>query len=271
MKARYIGETKDDINLINGKFYDISPKIDVIGKAEIILAALHDLPIPNCIRVTLNTGTKEITKTFLSMNAFLEEWEILYNYEKEKEPKKEVKKEFTVTDMRKLFDNRIQWSKNKNNGGSAPQPLFSNIVISSLIPLQFEDVSIGEDYEELYKYEFVSDNWNSGQDIVRYIGLHIWDSAKTSYKFIVNDTNVGKCEVTIRICYKEDDWMIIIETISEKEGYDIYIESWYKSRGRTDMISKNNQRITLTEYLDLVNLLMKDEMIYQFIVDDILK
>ena len=46
------------------------------------------------------------------MNAFLEEWEILYNYEKEKEPKKEVKKEFTVTDMRKLFDNRIQWSKN---------------------------------------------------------------------------------------------------------------------------------------------------------------
>ena len=173
--------------------------------------------------------------------------------------------------MRKLFDNRIQWSKNKNNGGSAPQPLFSNIVISSLIPLQFEDVSIGEDYEELCKYDFVSDNWNSGQDIVRYIGLHIWDSAKTSYKFIVNDTNVGKCEVTIRICYKEDDWMIIIETISEKEGYDIYIESWYKSRGRTDMISKNNQRINLQEYLDLVNLLMKDEMIYQFIVDDILK
>ncbi|MDD2952511.1 MAG: hypothetical protein PHC95_05020 [Parabacteroides sp.] len=82
---------------------------------------------------------------------------------------------------------------------------------------------------------FNQDNWN-GSDLIRRYALHCWDGD------IIDDR--------VKVGFACDDWTVII-----KINKDTYVIEWYKSRGRTDRITKNKKPITLSEYVELLNIL----------------
>lgn len=124
------------------------------------------------------------------------------------------------------IDNYLEWYKAKkidmlNSGNFRSEPTF-------LFKISDDDPS---------EWIFNLDNWNGG-DILRGGLLDILyeeksiDSHEIKY-FWHNDQ-------TTFLIFKDNDW------------YEI---SWYKSRGRTDIIKKNGEPIYLDEYIDLCNAL----------------
>lgn len=56
------------------------------------------------------------------------------------------------------------------------------------------------------------------------------------------------------ITFNSDQWHIIINVINDEgETYDSYVVTWYKSRGCTEMITKNGNPITIEQYVSLLN------------------
>ena len=56
----------------------------------------------------------------------------------------------------------------------------------------------------------------------------------------------------------ENQTYVIMNVItSDKDSADTYIVSWYKSRGCTEILTKNGHKITLNEYVGMLNTLEK--------------
>lgn len=104
-----------------------------------------------------------------------------------------------------------------------------------------EGMKINEDTTELSDYLFNEDNWNSGQDLLRYFFLNFYD----------NNVEIHKSwRLTVDVLFKEDSW---IGVIIDNHNNDIYLSKWYKSRGTTSIITKNAENINLEEYIEILN------------------
>lgn len=223
-------------------------------------------------------------------------------------------RKITAEDLRERFLN-----VDKTHLGSEPTAMFS-------IPEGYND-----DSEEIIFFD--KNNWNSKQDLLRYIGLSIWDNYGSHYSFKTNaslktirdnsisntnsftfkgcvdyswqlpienvsygdvyivkytslDDNTkymtnlefvydGKewkelqsssfqASIDIDITFEDDDWTVFI-IYKDKNTYNIYIEGWYKNRGRTEVLTKNGRDIELNDYLDIINILIQDDKLYSFI------
>lgn len=93
------------------------------------------------------------------------------------------------------------------------------------------------DEEDPTEWIFNLDNWNGG-DILRH--------------FFRDDYSKLSDELPYEIKYYVYEGQTTIFIFTPKDWYEI---SWYKSRGRTDIVKKNGERIYLDEYIELCNLL----------------
>lgn len=107
---------------------------------------------------------------------------------------------------------------------------------------------------------FNTDNWNSSQDDVRAI-LYKMDVMFAGNEFHEvlrkddDDDNFISCTyLHVYIDMTDDQWHIFIHILDDEAfRYDTFVVSWYKSRGNTEMISKNGKPITFQEYVDMLN------------------
>lgn len=109
---------------------------------------------------------------------------------------------------------------------------------------------------------FNKENWNSGQDILRYIFYYL------STRGLVNRCGVSfsyNKYISIYLSYiSEDDEKTGIITLKNEDInsiVDVYSIGWYKNRGTTDFIRKNGRDISLKDYLMIVNMLLEDKYI----------
>lgn len=139
--------------------------------------------------------------------------------------------------LEKLY--QIRYKKlNKNPDNDLPNKLFHEVK---------------DDYEENVYIVFNKDNWNSGQDLLRYFLLFIYDYNLKNHIIYEN-------KIDIHILFKDDTWTGVI---IDRDNNDVYYISWYKSRGRTDKILKNGEPITLDEYLEILNILEENIPIFE--------
>lgn len=100
--------------------------------------------------------------------------------------------------------------------------------------------------------DFTSDNWASGQDLVR----KFFEYYPVSNKVI--DLRDPELHFDLMIIhYKQHDdqhYLQITLVKDDSDCCDHYFISWYKSRGRTERIYKNGRPITIAEYVDLCNI-----------------
>lgn len=131
----------------------------------------------------------------------------------------------------KLYNNQCELYKKEYPTSSQPESLFT--------------------IDEEEEYIFNPSNWNSGQDIVRYMLLDIFDNLKLTF-----DESRNNDRIYGFIQYNDDDWYgnIIHENNNHRTSYFI---RWYKNRGRTEVILKNGYNITLKEYIELILILSK--------------
>lgn len=130
----------------------------------------------------------------------------------------------------KLYQERLDLFKENFKTSDTPVALF-----------QLNRASFEEDEPEII---FNKNNWNSGQDILRYFLLFTYNRCKNH--IIYNN------KLDIHIMFKDDTWnSVIIDRVNN----DLYYTTWYKSRGRTDKITKNGEIITLDEYIEILNIL----------------
>jgi len=126
-----------------------------------------------------------------------------------------------------------------------------------------KDPLYGDEIKPLFNDDgtFNRDNWNSFQADIRsrlersdiiccgnelHIEHEVPDERNNDYTLLTN----LDCFIT----WSRDQWHIIISIIcDETELYDSYVISWYKSRGRTEMITKNGVAININEYVDVLN------------------
>ena len=125
---------------------------------------------------------------------------------------------------------KIEDFKNNNPTSSEPVMLFKYV-----------------DYDE--EYIFNDDNWN-GCDLLRKFLLEEVYSKGVKIK-----KNIGATHLTCDCCPEDDDWTAYILLEKSVNMYDLYTLSWYKRRGRTESILKNGKPISLTDYVNLLNLL----------------
>lgn len=121
--------------------------------------------------------------------------------------------------------------KEINKNGSKPKKLFKPI--SKIYKNNLED------------YFFQYHNWNDADLLRDYIQNNLIDK----------DLNILKYnDLTIYYCFDND---IRRATIIHDKKYihDTYEIGWYKNRGTTSYITKNNSVIHLNEYVELLNLL----------------
>lgn len=100
--------------------------------------------------------------------------------------------------------------------------------------------------------DFVTDNWASGQDLVRKffeyypVGNRVIDLRNSKICFDL---------ITIHYNWHDDQHYLQITPVNDNLGYcDHYFISWYKSRGRTERIYKNGRPIKIEEYAELCNI-----------------
>lgn len=125
---------------------------------------------------------------------------------------------------------RKEFKKNNING-SKPKKLFK--------PLSKYEK---ENYED---YVFQSDNWNDADLVRQYIQENLIDK---------NLNAIEKNNLAIYYTFDEDTRRTTI--IKKNEfSHDAYEIGWYKNRGATNYITKNNNSICLDEYVELLNLL----------------
>lgn len=144
---------------------------------------------------------------------------------------------YTVEDLRNTFIKKHQEKLNDRHYRDEIQPLFK------------EDGS------------FNRGNWSSFQDDIR-SRLESSEIVCCDNELHIEcrkpDENNEDCTIIINldafIVFSCDQWHVIISIIcDETEDYDSYIVSWYKSRGRTDMITKNGKPINIDEYVEALN------------------
>lgn len=100
---------------------------------------------------------------------------------------------------------------------------------------------------------FKNNNWNSGQDIVRdYIYEYHIDSY-TSEDFITKEPTVN---LYIKYTREEDQHSVLI--VNDENFYTL---TWYKNRGKTELITRNGCVIAADEYVELVNILARSKYI----------
>lgn len=129
---------------------------------------------------------------------------------------------------------RIESFKANNPTSSDPKLLFKYV-----------------EHEE--EYIFDEDNWN-GYDLLRkFLLTKLYDNG------VKLDVTIGNTHVTADCCYDMDDWRGYILLERSTNIYDLYTLSWYKHRGKTESIKKNETPITLTDYVMLLNLLGVEE------------
>ncbi len=106
---------------------------------------------------------------------------------------------------------------------------------------------------------FNGDNWNSGMDEIRKRLDTIVIAGNDISLSAFRDEDLDNChEINVFASMKfcSDQWYIIINIVSvDIDVYDSYVITWYKSRGCTEMITKNGRPITIEEYVDMLNLL----------------
>ena len=143
----------------------------------------------------------------------------------------------------------------KTHLGSEPETLFSDM----------------DDDEENY-CPFNRHNWNSNQDILRYLLAFLHDMLRYSntYKCTVYDEYIHKFELCL--LYEEYEWTgHIIDRDINDELHCIYTIYWYKNRGNTEGILKNGRMIDLDDYLQIVHLLLKDPILRKIYIESIVR
>ena len=108
------------------------------------------------------------------------------------------------------------------------------------------------------------------EDILRYLLVFLHDMLRYSntYKCTVYDEYIHKFELCL--LYEEDEWTgHIIDRDINDELHCIYTIYWYKNRGNTEGILKNGRMIDLDDYLQIVNLLLKDPILRKIYIESI--
>lgn len=98
---------------------------------------------------------------------------------------------------------------------------------------------------------FDTGNWASGENFIR-IFFEIYPITGSIDLTVDNTETI----VMIQKEYKDDQHYLQMTFGSDWElisGYDHYIMTWYKNRGRTEQIYKNGRPITLDEFVYLCN------------------
>lgn len=150
----------------------------------------------------------------------------------------------TKEDLIRRHEKRLDEAKNPNSSyGSLPKSLFySNMT-------------------------FTEDNWNGGEAIIRQFTDYLSndDNHSKSCEFELqkeanegiggefiatyswlNDTNY------VQIAVRSYGWY---EDNMSEWKFDHYLISYYKSRGKTDIVMKNGTPITFDEYVNLLNII----------------
>lgn len=122
----------------------------------------------------------------------------------------------TVKDYLEWYENQKMYMILSGNFGSIPRFLFKQI-------------------EDTDDWIFNPDNWNGG-DILRHGLLY----------FIYDGKRIDSYEIKF---FRHDDQTTVF-IFSSSDWYEI---SWYKSRGRTDIIKMNGEPIYLDDYINLCN------------------
>lgn len=106
---------------------------------------------------------------------------------------------------------------------------------------------------------FNSENWNSGQDILRYIFYYL--GAYGSLKRCGRGISYNNIDMHLTYINEEDEntGIITVKNGNINILEDVYSIGWYKNRGTTDFIRKNGRDISLKDYLMLVNILLTDD------------
>lgn len=127
---------------------------------------------------------------------------------------------------------------------------------TKLVPLFTFTSGVDFDDDNLRNYVFNRDNWNSGQAFIRTFLLGLWNTGNRKATKSI-PTEEDTIVITAKISCCADDWWgyIIVESENDFKPSDVYLVSWYKSHGSTDMIQKNGEDIDLDDYLKLLNLL----------------
>lgn len=153
---------------------------------------------------------------------------------------------FTAKVLEKYFNERMKdYDKLDSHFGSIPKPLFIN-------------------------GKFNPDNWNSGQDIrpimCNYgVCNHMCNTYEASYvttdPALLVDTESHVMWSGLKI-YNDQQYIIInvlkntmLKYGAEQISCDTYLISWYKNRGKCDILYKNNKPMTMDEYIEMLNIL----------------
>ena len=149
--------------------------------------------------------------------------------------------------INKLYSDQYERFMNEHPTSSVPVAMFS----------------YSSDEEESV---FNPSNWNSGQDIIRHFLLAYYDSSLPNHFDVYFNGN----RVVGFIQYLDDEWYGDIVVYNKMDNVrSSYFIKWYKNRGRTSMVLKNGEPITLEEYSDLivtlaqanlVNIVLSEEM-----------
>lgn len=102
---------------------------------------------------------------------------------------------------------------------------------------------------------FNPDNWNGGDDIIRDFFYDVEYSGDWARGYELDDY-----DVIINFNYFNDQayGTVIVRGITfEGESFDVYLLSWYKHRGKTEVAQLNGQPLEESKYLELLNLIEK--------------
>ena len=101
--------------------------------------------------------------------------------------------------------------------------------------------------------KFNRDNWNGGDaDIIREICNRI-----VVEEDIFRDSVFVREGTTLHIRYEfiEDDWRVYFY-FKDKDKEEEYTIGWYKSRGRTEVVTHNDHTMVEDEYIEFINRLL---------------
>lgn len=162
---------------------------------------------------------------------------------------------------------------NKPHLGTCPQPLFRDEKFNienwcsgqDIIREQLTENDICEPAHFVRWYYIETPEIAEGTDVS---SMGVYTDAKTGETSLIENSILlefyrrhtePEIGIVANIYRHEEQTYIIINVIANDiEMYDNYVITWYKSRGRTESITKNGQLITMKEYIDLINILPKE-------------
>lgn len=110
---------------------------------------------------------------------------------------------------------------------------------------------------------FNFDNWNGGDDLIRdyFYDIEVSNEWQKGYE-LENGYLIVNFNYYDDIAYGTILHYYWYEDNPEKESYDVYLFSWYKHRGHTDIAMCNGHIMSEDEYIKLLNLLEKTGYIF---------